>query len=289
MNNPEVYEIIFDNDIYVEDSGVKTIQACVFPIFIDPDNCIFGSVIRDVTELKQIENQLRTLNETQSKMFSIIAHDLRSPFNSIIGFSELPLGIIESYTPEKLKQIFEHINLSAKPTLSLIDNLLDWAKSQTGQMTCQPERFMLKPVLNDVVKVHHLLAEIKNISLNYFILTDIEIYADLNQFKSILRNLISNAIKFTEKNGMVDIFADQHSDHIEITVSDNGVGMTKEIKNKIFNSSTYYFTNGTEGEKGSGLGLNICKEFVEKNGGKIWVESEVNKGSKFKFTIPVKL
>jgi signal transduction histidine kinase len=222
-------------------------------------------------------------------MFSIIAHDLRSPFNSIIGFSELPIEIIESYQPEKIKQIFEHINLSAKPTLSLLDNLLDWAKSQTGQMTCHPEKFMLKPVLDDVIKLHHLIAENKNISLNYFISIDIEIFADLNQFKSIVRNLISNAIKFTGKNGKVDIFADQYSDHIEITVMDNGVGMTKENMNKIFTNSTYYYTNGTAGEKGSGLGLSICKEFVENNGGRIWVESEVNKGTKFKFSIPVKM
>lgn len=237
-------------------------------------------------KLKQSEKQLKELNTTKDKLFSIIAHDLRSPFNSILGFSE-PLDETEkdAFNKESAHNL-EIINATAKKTLALLDNLLNWAKSQIGQINYEPERIILSSVILEIIEISNPTAQIKNITINYSQLNNIEVFADPNLFKSILLNLICNAIKFTHNNGRIDIEAKLISKQVEISVTDNGVGMSQEILNKLFKIDSGITVNGTANEKGSGLGLLICKEFVEKHGGRIWVESEIRKGSRFVFTIP---
>jgi signal transduction histidine kinase len=237
-------------------------------------------------QLKESEQQLREINATKDKLFSIIAHDLRSPFNTILGYSEELIENVKDNDSTESEKFSVIINSSAKNTLTLLDNLLNWAKSQIGQSIFNPRRINLASTIQEIIAISSPTAKIKNISINYIPSDNTEVYADINMLKTVLRNLLSNAIKFTNIGGKVNIWAIQYQNHVEITVSDNGVGMNKETINKLFKIDSNYTTKGTAKEGGSGLGLVLCKEFVEKHGGKIWVESEEGKGSDFKFTLP---
>lgn len=239
-------------------------------------------------KILQQNKELQKLIATKDKLFSIIAHDLRSPFNNILGFSEFLFENLKDIEIAESEKYLGNINLSAKNTLVLLDNLLNWAKSQTGQINFKPEKVVLSSIIQGIIELLNPNVKSKNISLNYLHSDEIEVFADLNMIKTILRNLISNAIKFTNSNGEINVYALQKDKFIEIAVSDNGVGMNEETRNKLFRSETNESTNGTANEKGSGLGLILCKEFIEKHGGKIWVESEEGKGSDFKFTLPLK-
>ncbi|TLP70680.1 PAS domain S-box protein [Maribacter sp. ACAM166] len=237
--------------------------------------------------LNKSEVQLRELNATKDKFFSIIAHDLRSPFNSILGFSELLIEHVKKYDDEEIEKYLGIINSSTQSTLVLLDNLLNWANSQTGQVNFKPETVVLSSIIQPIFELLNSSAKNKSLALNYVQSEEIEVFADLNMIKTVLRNLISNAIKFTTSKGKINVYPVQYDKFVEIAVSDNGVGMNEETQNKLFNLETNKTTLGTAKEKGSGLGLILCKEFVEKHGGKIWVESELGKGSKFKFTLPL--
>ncbi len=247
---------------------------------------------RDITEqkkaeqtIKESEGKFKDLNATKDKFFSIIAHDLRSPFNSILGFSILLIDNLRNYNVEVSEKYSKVIHSSAQNTLNLLDNLLNWAKSQTGEISFEPEKTSLNSIIQEIIEVSDF--EIKNISLTHIKSDDIEVFADQNMLKTILRNLVSNALKFTKSNGKIDIYTLQSDNNVEIMVSDNGIGMTENIKNNLFQLGKQESCEGTAGEKGSGLGLVLCKEFVERHGGRIWVESELGKGSVFKFTMPV--
>ncbi|MCD4769113.1 MAG: hypothetical protein K8R35_02965 [Bacteroidales bacterium] len=239
-----------------------------------------------ITFLVQLNRQLKELNATKDKLFSIIAHDLRSPFNCIVGFSELLCENIKDYDIEKSGNFIKQINSSAKHTLNLLDNLLAWAKTQTGQIDFKPQKIHVQPIIQEIIDSLDSSARIKNISLNHFQSSDIAVYADKNMLQTVLRNLISNAIKFTNTDGRVDINVISDQDQIKITIADNGVGMDEETQNNLFKIDANLTTNGTANEKGSGLGLILCKEFAEKLGGKIWIESILGEGSKFILTIP---
>ncbi len=265
------------------------------PILNDENEIIGATALaRDISERKKTElalfeseRNLKELNATKDKLFSIIAHDLRSPFNTILGFSDLLSNNAKTYDTERIVKFSAVINSAAVNTLALLDNLLNWAKSQTGQITFKPVKLNLQPIIVQTIEVLNPMAKFKNISLNYIQSEDIEVYADLNMFKTILRNLISNAIKFTNSRGTIEVNAMRKDNFIEIAVSDNGVGMSEETLNKLFTIQANEKTLGTANKKGSGLGLILCKEFVEKHDGKIWAESEIGKGSYFKFTLPL--
>ncbi len=248
----------------------------------------------DITKRRQAElliqrqnQELKELYATKDKLFSIIAHDLRSPFNSILGYSELLIENAKSNHDDETATFSEIINTSANNTLHLLDNLLNWAKSQTGQISFNPEKINLSDLINEMIEILNPTAKFKNISVKFLPSNEIEVYADNNMLLTILRNLIHNAIKFTNLNGEIEINARQQKDIIHITVSDNGVGMDQATMDKLFSPDTST-TPGTAKEHGSGLGLLICKEFVEKHGGTIGVESEAGNGSIFHFTIPGK-
>jgi signal transduction histidine kinase len=238
------------------------------------------------TLLEEKKQHIEELNASKDKFFSIIAHDLKNPFQTIIGFSEMLNEEIESDHPSKIKEFSNLINTSATQTLRLLENLLEWANSQRGKISFDPGPVNLNELLIEEFNVLSDMARTKNIDLKSWLPDNLIISADRNMIKTILRNLISNAIKFTHKNGQVEVKAIIVNNQVEISVSDNGVGMTKEIISKLFRIDGDLSIRGTENEKGTGLGLFLCKEFVEKHGGKIRAESEPGKGSIFSFVLP---
>ena len=253
-------------------------------------------IIRNITErkkaeqaLKESEAKFRELNTTKDKLFSIIGHDLRSPIINILGLSDLLIEAGEGVDLVELEQYLGMINSTAKNSLTLLDNLLRWAKSQTGQIHYKSEKIHLSTIIKEIVDQSKSIARAKNIALHNTVIDEIEIYSDEEMFKTIVRNLISNAIKFSKPGGTIDIGTSSKENHVEITVSDNGVGMTEKTRKMLFGISQNISTLGTANEKGSGFGLVLCKEIVEKLGGSIWVESEEGKGSNFKFTLPLNI
>jgi two-component system, sensor histidine kinase and response regulator len=243
--------------------------------------------LRDITYSKNIENKLRELNVTKDKIFSIIAHDLKTPFNSIIGFSDILLDKYDSYDRDKIKKIVQYINLASKPTLAVLDNLLEWVNAQTGRLGYTPKYFFLNHLLKDVTELLYPSAKIKNISLQWNKSEDIEVFADYNMMSSILRNLITNSIKFTKPLGQVTLSSFHNGDTVRLIISDTGIGMDDKKLETIFHLDKTRTTKGTAGEKGSGLGLILSKEFVEKHGGRIEVESIVGEGTQFTLVLPV--
>ena len=240
------------------------------------------------TILKESENRLKQLNGSKDKFFSIISHDLRSPFTSITGYSEVILDDIDELSKEEIKEFAGSIHKTAKNIQNLLENLLQWSRMQTGGITFNPNNLLLNDVVEEIVDLYKINAVRKKITLTNNLDKDYPIKADKFMLNTILRNLVSNSIKFTKKLGSISIYATEKNNELEITVEDTGIGMSDEIKNKLFKIDEHVTTKGTEKEKGTGLGLILSKEFVEKHGGKIWVESEIGIGSKFKFTIPKK-
>jgi signal transduction histidine kinase len=237
--------------------------------------------------LVNMNNELDSLNVSKDKFFSIIAHDLKNPFSTIIGFSEILKEDIRSGDLAEIEESVTMINTSAVQTFRLLENLLEWAKAQRGKLTFNPEQLDLKALLEEEIKILSDMAKPKNIALECSIPENLKIVADQNMIKTIIRNLISNAIKFTHRNGKVEVMVKAENQYVNISVADTGIGMTKEIISKLFRIDSDLSTPGTENERGTGLGLFLCKEFVEKHGGKIWAESEEGKGSTLKFLIPL--
>jgi len=259
---------------------------------VNGETCILSSV-NDISKRKKAEEELRIseakfkeLNATKDKFFSIIAHDLRSPFSSILGFSELMIECIRSNEYKRLEEFATIIHKSTTSTMELLTNLLEWSRSQTGRLDFSPEYFELKVLTNEVVGLFSQSAIQKSISLNMDQFPNATVFADRLLVSTILRNLISNAIKFTHPNGEIKLTAKQQENQLIVSVCDNGIGIKKEDQKKLFLMEESFSKIGTQNEMGTGLGLLLCKEFVEKHGGIIWVESTPDIGSTFYFTLP---
>lgn len=249
--------------------------------------------IRDITERRHIrkkleenEKRLSELNATKDKFFSIIAHDLKGPFNSIIGFSELLEEQIKNKNYEDIEKYAEVIHHSSQKALDLLTNLLEWARVQSGQIQFQPELFNLYQALNEVIELIADRASQKFVSVLIDLPDDLNVFADKRMIATVLRNLISNGIKFTPSGGKVRIKARIEHQNLMMSVSDTGIGISKENFDKLFRIEADFSTPGTQREKGTGLGLLLCKEFVEMHGGEIKAESEPDKGSIFSFLVP---
>ncbi len=230
--------------------------------------------------------ELTSIAATNAKFISIIAHDLRSPFASIIGVLEI---LKVSLNQQNMNDIENYIDIaynSANRTLILLDNLLAWTISQNKEKNFNPVKINLYELLIEEIENITTSARQKQISLNYSIAPDLNVTADLQMAKTIIRNLISNAIKYTNSGGEIAISAIEGNEFVEISIKDNGIGISPEIQKNLFKIEAFHSTSGTNNEKGTGLGLVLCKEFVELHGGKILVESEPGKGSEFKFTLP---
>jgi signal transduction histidine kinase len=239
-------------------------------------------------ELQKKEENLSEANATKDKFFSIIAHDLKNPLHSITLSSDLLINKYKQMSGEQLLDLINSIYKSGQHLSSLLENLLQWSRAQSGKMEFDPIHFDIRELSVENISLLLGNAIKKKITIENEIPDSTYVYGDPNMISTVIRNLISNAIKFTHKEGCISISGNKHDDgFFKVEVSDTGIGMNEDIKQKLFNIKHQHTTLGTGNEKGTGLGLILCKEFVEKNKGKIWVESEVNKGSKFCITIPL--
>ena len=236
--------------------------------------------------LRKINDELERLNRTKDKFFSIIAHDLRNPFHAIIGFSELLTKEYHSMNDQQKIGLLELINVSSEGAFNLLENLLQWARTQTDKIKYNPENIEINEVVASTLGFLSITAEKKHIKFIDDLKPKTMVYADKNMINTVIRNLVSNAVKFTKNGGEVRISATDKGSMIDIHISDTGIGMNKESLDKLFKIDAYHSTTGTAGETGTGLGLVICREFVEKHGGKLKVESEEKKGSIFSFGLP---
>jgi signal transduction histidine kinase len=248
--------------------------------------------VREITErkliqdaLKASEAKLKEINASKDKFFSIISHDLKNPFNSILGFSDILKAEAKEMDISTIQEFADMINRAASRTFRLLDNLLCWARVHQDQMPYHLTAVALKEAANEVIELLIVNANSKKIRIINHIPENLMVTADSDMLKTIIRNLVSNGIKFTAASGKVELDAVEDNSHVEVTVKDNGKGMSRENLDKLFKIDINYSTRGTNEEEGTGLGLILCKEFVEKHGGKIWVESRLDRGSVFKFTL----
>jgi signal transduction histidine kinase len=236
--------------------------------------------------VEQRTSKLIDIVSTNGKFLSIVAHDLRSPFSSIIGILELLKLSLKEFNKEEIEEYINIVYNSANNTLSLLDNLLKWAVSQNKEKNFNPVKINLYELLREEVESIRTSARQKQIAISHSIEPGMNVTADIQMVRTILRNLINNAIKYTNINGEIKINACELNKFVEVTVIDNGIGISAENLRKLFKIDAFHSTPGTHNEKGTGLGLLLCKEFVELHGGSIRIESETGKGSKFLFTLP---
>ena len=255
---------------------------------IGSDGINYGRIwtFHEVTERKNFEKQLIQLNADKDRFISILAHDLRSPFQSLVGFTDLLRTELRSYPVEKIEEMVEMIYNTVAVTYELLEDTLLWASIQSKKITFSPSTANITEVMSEVVKIFEPNANAKKISIRYTSDSGIYIKTDVYMFKAILRNLISNAIKFTKEGGKIEISALHTNSLSTVKVSDNGVGIEPDLLDKLFSFAPNKSRKGTADETGTGLGLLLCKEFVDKHGGKIWAESIVGKGTTVSFSIP---
>lgn len=260
------------------------------------DGEIFGRVwsFLDVTKRKEAERTLKEneirlseLNATKDRLFSIVAHDLRNPFNSILGFSNLIVNLIQERDYAEIERYAQIIQDSSEQALDLLQNLLEWSRAQVGRLSFNPENVDLVTQIDLVAELLSSSAMQKSISIVLQMPASLFVFADKAMVSTIMRNLISNAIKFSFPGGLIEISAKKEDDQVVVSVCDYGVGIETDDIGKLFRKDKIYSTFGTQREKGTGLGLLLCREFIDIHNGKIWVESEKDKGSKFCFSIPM--
>lgn len=252
----------------------------------------FFLTLLNITDRKKIDlivekqnKELRKLNADKDGFMSILGHDLRSPFMSILGFSELLLKNIKHYDLKKIETYASYIHQSTIKGFKLLEDLLLWSNTQSGYLTFHPKKIKFKHLFTEVVETLIPIANAKSITINCTDEINLTVYADNNMLQTILRNLISNAIKFTHKGGKIYVSVFQNASLVNISVTDNGIGIDPLALEQLFNISEMNSTKGTEDEDGSGLGLVLCKEFVRLHEGTIWAESELGIGSTFYFTL----
>jgi len=322
----------FDAKYTSEDGIVNYMNFSIAPILDNENLSGYILVGRDISERRQLENELRNSNEvlqqnvqlqtaelaemnrrlhldieerkfteerlrkltselkstifSRDKMFSIVAHDLRSPFVTLLGFSELLVQEIGTLEKDDVKQFSQNIFTSENRVYNLLENLLQWSRIQTGKIIFEPTELNLKIVVSENTMFFKHNADIKGVKIESKIDENIKVYADRNMLDTTIKNLISNAIKFTKSGGSVEVTSSDENLVTKIFIADTGIGIPKENMSKIFAIDNFASTPDTEKQKGSGLGLIIAKEFVEKNGGKLTLESEIEKGTTVKFTVP---
>lgn len=272
---------------------VELIDGTVMERYSQPvfgtDGTHYGRIytFHDVTEQKKSERQLIQLNTDKDRFISVLAHDLRSPFNGLLGITELLLEHFSEYSADELKEFLSTIHKTVQKTYSLLEDTLLWASGQSENSKYSPVLMDISVYLAEIIDIYEPVAEMKSITLENKTKEVLNAYVDIYMFKAIVRNLISNAIKFTNKQGKIELSAIQSGSTIVVKVKDNGVGMRQEAIDKLFNFSSTHSSVGTANEMGTGLGLLLCKDFVDKHGGSIWVESEIDKGTTVSFSLPL--
>lgn len=254
----------------------------------------FSNLSEKNIQIEKQKHQLLELNATKDKFFSIIAHDLINPFSFLMGYSSLLYEKFDTYTPMELKEMIGHLNHTSKQTYDLLQNLLQWSRAHSRRLENKPIKIKLvEIVLNNLALTKNNSLD-KNIEISHYIPENLCVFVDYNMINTVLRNLISNAIKFTPNGGKITISLDEmgkssslDDKFVIITVTDTGVGISPEKISKLFKIEENTTTLGTKNERGTGLGLILCNEFVEMMGGEIWIESEIGTGSKFYIKIPL--
>ena len=237
--------------------------------------------------LQQSELILKKIMADRDRIVSIISHDLRTPFNTVLGFAEILLSDIECLTPIEIRQFARNIHDSASLLVQLLNSLMEWARLGNGKAEYNPRKIEFEKIIDETILVLSNSAAKKNILLQRDVMDNLFVFADKKMLRSILQNLVQNAIKFTYRNGTILITAEKENDFLFAAVKDSGTGIPEADRENLFNSEKHFSSIGTENEKGTGLGLLMCKNFVELHGGRIWVESKAGEGSVFYFTLPL--
>lgn len=238
-----------------------------------------------IDHLKNSEKNLREQNETRTRFFNIISHELINSFNGMGSISRLLMRHYDGFDDEKKRQIIQDIHMSAENGMNLLKNLLDWSRLQTGGIVCRPSTLDLSAIAFEVLFFMQPKARHKGIELKTMIKKDTLAYADMNMVEMVIRNLVSNAVKFTPEGGVVEIRSETEGSREKIMISDNGVGISDKSKPRLFRIDVRHSTPGTGNEMGSGLGLILCRDFIQKNRGTIEIDSSVGKGTTVSFTL----
>jgi PAS domain S-box-containing protein len=286
-------QVIKNGEILKIDENFKDLNYTTykFPITIGNEKLLAGYTI-DITDkiknsiiISEQNAELIKLNADKDQFMSILAHDLKNPFNSLLGVSDLLLSNVRNYDIERIEKQVKIIQRTSHNTFNLLEDLLLWSRSQAGKLSLEPQNFILSEITVEVIDVLKTRAEEKGITINSFD-NEAMIYADKNMLKTVIRNLLSNAIKFSHEGGIISIYSTTENMNVITSVLDNGIGMSTQNIERIWDSDNYHTSPGTANEKGTGIGLKLCKDLIEKNGGKIWVETALIKGSEFKFSLP---
>jgi PAS domain S-box-containing protein len=240
-------------------------------------------------KLAESEEKLKKLNMSKDRFFSIISHDLKNSFFSVMGLSKILADPENDDSEEKKLETAQMLHNSSKKLYAFLENLLGWARVQRGEIEFEPETYNLYEIVSEVTYLFHPKAEQNEVKLINNIDKNISVFCDQNMVKTVLRNLVSNALNFTRKNGQVIISSQVDEEKITLSIADTGVGISEENISKLLRIDKKYIGTNVNGEKGTGLGLILCNEFIEKHNGKIWIESEVGIGSKFSFTLPFQI
>ena len=245
-------------------------------------------ILAQKEEIFTQKEKLQIANATKDKFFGIIAHDLRNPFNLLLGLSEILVDQIKSANSDRCIEISEKINQTSSVAFDLLENLLTWSRSQTGQISFHPGNLNIKDVIDTNILLLKNSAENKGILLSSSLTVNLLVYADKNMLLTVLRNLLTNAIKFSRKGDEISVDVEEDSNCVAIHISDTGIGIDEQVIEKLFKVNEHFKTDGTANERGTGLGLILCKEFIDWHQGQIWVESKKGVGSRFSFTLPKK-
>ncbi len=288
----------FDFELIEKINDMKTIQLIMIIVTIAfiilQGFIIFKKTFKNlncaIDKLNISEDKLKTLNATKDKLFSIISHDLRGPLGTLANHLDLFKPKLQELAKNELEDFINELGKFIKHIYDLFENLLNWAGHQSGALAFDAKNHYILIVIYEVVSMMSEIAKKKNIKIENQVQEEKQsAYIDYQMISTVLRNLISNAIKFTAENGIITVkMTKENENFIKLTVSDTGIGIPEDKIDSIFNIEQHTSTLGTNREKGTGLGLIICKEFVEKNGGEIWAESISGKGSDFHFTLPIK-
>jgi len=242
-------------------------------------------LVEITTKLELSEEKLKNAVAEKDKFFSIIAHDLKSPFTALLGFSEILVEEAEDLSMDEIKEFSSHLREAIVGLYKLLENLLTWSRLQRKKITKEIVLLDLTNLIDEIFSVLQANANQKKIKLETNLNFPFTLHADKMMIETIIRNLVANALKFTQEGGKISVIVEDEKNFVKVSVKDTGVGMPEKIKNRLFKIDDHVTTRGTNNEKGTGLGLILSKEFVEMHGGKIWVESEEGKGSTFIFTI----
>ena len=237
--------------------------------------------------IEEANKELISTNETKDKFFRIIAHDVKEPISQMMIISQIFESSIKDIDNEQKIKLAKMMHTSSKRGLELLENLLTWSQCQTNSIEFQPELFEFKKIIDKTIKLLKQKAELKNIQINAKGILEGEIVGDKNMLLTVTRNLLSNAIKFTRNEGQIIVSTEFTAKNMIFSVSDNGVGMSEKVAKELFHIGSKHIGLGTNNERGSGIGLVLCKEFISKHNGKIWVQSKEGIGSRFQFSIPI--